>query len=83
MPISTFPFGTTGTAYNRSFLHAIPFKRIENDMNAIKDLIKDDNGATLVEYGIIVALIAVVCIGIVATLGKTIAAQFTTINSDL
>ncbi|MBV8636610.1 MAG: Flp family type IVb pilin [Candidatus Eremiobacteraeota bacterium] len=52
-------------------------------MNALKNLLKDENGATLVEYGIIVALIAVVCIGIISTLGQKIAAQFTTINTEL
>jgi pilus assembly protein Flp/PilA len=52
-------------------------------MNALKNLLKDENGATLVEYGIIVALIAVVCIGVITTLGKTIQGQFTTINADL
>jgi pilus assembly protein Flp/PilA len=49
----------------------------------IKRLINDDEGATLVEYGLIVALIAVVCIGLVATLGGKIAAAFTAINTAL
>jgi pilus assembly protein Flp/PilA len=52
-------------------------------MNALKNLIHDENGATLVEYGIIVALIAVVCFAVVQTLGKTIQNQFQSINNDL
>ena len=40
----------------------------------IKKLInffKDEEGATMVEYGLMVALIAVVCIGAVTILGTT------------
>jgi pilus assembly protein Flp/PilA len=44
---------------------------------------KDDEGAALVEYGILVGLIAVVCIVAVGTLGTTINTVFTTINTDL
>jgi pilus assembly protein Flp/PilA len=43
----------------------------------------NEDGAALVEYGMLVGLIAVVCIGVVTTLGTTIAAVFTTINIDL
>ena len=45
--------------------------------------VKDDEGAALVEYGILVGLIAVVCIVAVGTLGTTINTVFTTINGDL
>jgi pilus assembly protein Flp/PilA len=44
---------------------------------------KDENGAALVEYGMLVGLIAVVCIGAVTTLGLTISGVFATINADL
>lgn len=36
----------------------------------------NEKGATAVEYGLIVALIAAVIVAIVATLGDTIAAKF-------
>ncbi|MDQ2866523.1 MAG: Flp family type IVb pilin [Candidatus Eremiobacteraeota bacterium] len=52
-------------------------------MNALTNLLNDDNGATLVEYGIIVALIAVASIAIIGTLGGQIKANFTTISSQL
>jgi pilus assembly protein Flp/PilA len=52
-------------------------------MNALKNLIRDDNGATMVEYGIIVALIAAACIIVIGTLGTKIQSEFSTINSDL
>jgi pilus assembly protein Flp/PilA len=44
---------------------------------------RNDEGASLVEYGLLVALIAVVCIASVTLLGTTIMAQFTSITSGL
>ena len=42
-----------------------------------------DRGATAVEYGLLVGLIAAVIIGVVATLGGTISGLFTEINGQL
>lgn len=42
-----------------------------------------EKGATAVEYGLLVALIAAVIIGTVATLGGQINSAFTTITSQL
>jgi pilus assembly protein Flp/PilA len=44
---------------------------------------RDDRGATAVEYGLIVALIAAVIIAIVATLGKQIADAFSTVSNGM
>lgn len=44
---------------------------------------KDEEGATAVEYGLIVALIAAVIVTIVATLGQQILAAFTTVSGQL
>lgn len=52
-------------------------------MNALKQLIKDDSGATLVEYGLVVALIAVVCVGVVTTLGTKLKTMFQNIGTDI
>jgi pilus assembly protein Flp/PilA len=41
---------------------------------------QEDRGATAVEYGLIVALIAAVIVGVVATLGTNIADAFTTVD---
>jgi pilus assembly protein Flp/PilA len=41
---------------------------------------RDDRGATAVEYGLIVALIAVAIAAILLTLGGTIRTWFTTMN---
>jgi len=44
---------------------------------------KDESGATAIEYGLIAALIAVVIIGAVSTVGKGLLATFTEIGSKL
>jgi pilus assembly protein Flp/PilA len=44
---------------------------------------RDERGATAVEYGMLVALIAAVIVGIVATLGGQVGDAFTTISDAL
>ena len=44
---------------------------------------RDDRGASLVEYGLLVALIAVVCIPVLLLLGPAIAGLFTTVLGAL
>ena len=46
-------------------------------------LTSEEKGATAVEYGLLVALIAAVIVGIVATLGTQINTAFTTISDQL
>jgi pilus assembly protein Flp/PilA len=46
-------------------------------------MLRDDEGATMVEYGIMVALIAAVCIVLVTTLGKSVSNSFNSVNSAL
>jgi pilus assembly protein Flp/PilA len=45
--------------------------------------LKDESGATAIEYGLIAAGIAVAIIAIVNTLGTQLNAKFTTISSQL
>lgn len=49
----------------------------------LKGFAKNDSGATAIEYGLIAAGIAVAISAIVATLGTSLTAKFTTINSKL
>jgi pilus assembly protein Flp/PilA len=49
----------------------------------IKSLFTDESGATMVEYGLMVALIAVVVAVTAAVLGTEIAALFTTVSNLL
>jgi pilus assembly protein Flp/PilA len=44
---------------------------------------RDEEGAALVEYGMLVGLIAVICIAAVTTLGTEISSVFNTIATDL
>lgn len=45
--------------------------------------LKDDSGATAIEYGLLASLIAVVLITAVATLGSTLEAKFSSITSGI
>jgi pilus assembly protein Flp/PilA len=51
--------------------------------NVLKRLVADESGATAIEYGLIVALIAVVIIGAVTTLGTKLNNAFVAINNGL
>jgi len=44
---------------------------------------RDENGATAIEYGLIAALIAVVIIAIVTTLGQTLNTKFTEVEAGV
>lgn len=44
---------------------------------------RDDRGATAVEYGLIVTLIAVAIIAIVFTVGQNLKNEFTTVANNL
>lgn len=49
----------------------------------VKDRFASEKGATAVEYGLLVALIAAVIVTIVGTLGGQINTAFTTISNKL
>jgi len=50
-------------------------------MERIKNFFKDESGATAVEYGLMVALIAAVIIGVVTTLGTNLHDKFSTVST--
>jgi len=52
-------------------------------MNFIKNLIRDEQGATAIEYGLIAALIAVAAITAMTALGSTLEATFTEVDSEM
>lgn len=52
-------------------------------IKAIRAAMYDDSAATMVEYGIMVALIAAVAIVLIASLGKKVSSAFSTVNSAL
>lgn len=52
-------------------------------MNMFKRFLKDESGATAIEYGLIAALIAVAIIGAVTTLGGSLTDIFERISGRL
>ena len=46
-------------------------------------MLRDENGATAIEYGLIAALIAVVIIGAVTAVGTQLSATFTSVSNAL
>ena len=52
-------------------------------MERIKNFFKDESGASAVEYGLLVALIAVVIITAVKTLGTTLNTKFSAAASGV
>jgi pilus assembly protein Flp/PilA len=49
----------------------------------LRRLLKEEEGQTLVEYGLLVALIALVVIAALTILGQKVANTFNTINATL
>jgi pilus assembly protein Flp/PilA len=50
-------------------------------MNSVWSLLRSDDGATMVEYGIMVALIAAVCVVLIGTLGGTVSSAFGNVDT--
>jgi pilus assembly protein Flp/PilA len=50
---------------------------------AAKSFVAGEEGATMVEYGLMVALIAAVCIAVVTTLGTNIQAKFQSVSNAI
>jgi pilus assembly protein Flp/PilA len=49
----------------------------------LKSMIRDDEGATMVEYGLLVALIALVALGAVTTLGQHLSTLFNNVATSI
>ncbi|HKU81125.1 MAG TPA: Flp family type IVb pilin [Candidatus Tumulicola sp.] len=52
-------------------------------IKTLKTMIRDEEGATMVEYGLMLALIAVVCIGVISTLGTNLSTLFNNVASSV
>lgn len=52
-------------------------------LKKIQNFLRDEEGASAVEYGLIVGLIAVVIVGILMTTGGSLSTIFTTISNNL
>jgi pilus assembly protein Flp/PilA len=51
--------------------------------NLFARFVRDESGATAIEYGLIAALIAVVIIGAVTAVGTKLSSTFTTVSTSL
>jgi pilus assembly protein Flp/PilA len=57
--------------------------KLETKMNLISRFVRDESGATAIEYGLIAALIAVAIIGAVRLVGSNLATTFASISGNL
>ena len=55
-------------------------KALINHMNRF---VREEDGATMVEYGLMVALIAVVCIAAVTLIGSSLSSLFGRVNTNI
>ncbi|MCV0425591.1 MAG: Flp family type IVb pilin [Roseibium sp.] len=51
--------------------------------NLISRFVKDESGATAIEYGLIAGLLSIVILTAVSLTGTTLTSVFTTINTEL
>lgn len=49
----------------------------------VRRLIKDESGVTLIEYGLLAALIAIACVTVLGSLGTKLNSKFDNVNSAL
>jgi len=49
----------------------------------VRQIRNDERGATMIEYGLMVALIAAIIVGIVGTLGGQVQNAFQTVSSQM
>ena len=52
-------------------------------MTFFKSLVRDEQGATAIEYGLIAALIAVAAITAMTNLGSTLSGTFTNVDTNM
>ena len=84
---SSIVLGSTAHRSGRVETDQTPELKKANGVDEMKNLvskfIKDESGATAIEYGLIAALIAVVIIGAVTTLGTNLTATFDAVSGEL
>jgi len=59
------------------------FRKHMIDNDSVKRLLRDDSGATAIEYGLIAALIAVAAIAAFQLVGTNLSSIFNTVATDL
>jgi Flp pilus assembly pilin Flp len=51
-------------------------------IKVLRKLMADESGATMVEYAIMVSLIAAICFAVVTSLGQSVSNEFSTVNTS-
>jgi pilus assembly protein Flp/PilA len=75
--------GTTGTEKTLTTLFAKELRSMRNLAKSVVNFLKREDGPTAVEYAVMLALIIVVCIGAITTLGKNANNTFTTVGNTV
>ena len=52
-------------------------------LKTIHSVLRDENGATAIEYGLIAALVSVAAIAVLGAMGQNLATMFETVSSAL
>ena len=52
-------------------------------LTIIHNILRDESGATMIEYGLIAALVSVAAIGALTTMGGSLRTMFTTVSDSL
>ncbi len=52
-------------------------------IKTLREILKDDSGATAIEYGLIAALVSVAAIGALTAMGTSLNAMFTAVSTAL
>ena len=58
-------------------------KYVVSTQSAVAQRLRSDRGATAVEYGLLVALIAAVIVGIVLVVGQQVSNAFNSVSSNI
>ena len=72
--------GSAGVPLPEGFIMLKAYSRLQARINSLRS---EEEGATAVEYGLIVALIAAVIVTVVATLGQDILGAFTDVETAI
>ena len=51
--------------------------------NTVSKFVADEQGGEVLEYALIAGLIVVAAIGIIGTVGKSVVAKFTAVNTEM
>lgn len=81
-PVTTRRTPCTRERAQRSTLPLLPVKD-GTLLRILREALVNEDGATLVEYALIVSLVAVACIGVVTALSGNIQTSFNTIGNAL